>query len=218
MIKRGLVFLICTMLIVSFSITRAEARNYNEVGDVRYFVGMMYHDAWIHSDGKTWQNNKDPFGGSLVAVHQNYVFNNIEGRKIKNVSVSAYKGTPEEHIIKSRGEVWEKYKDRSSTNVSPAVSNLQGIGGREVSFTVTVNANLNADEPLEITDEATQAIHENVEGYRTFLPILIKVELEAESNAPKTSLMSTFNNYTINRQAPKNLHTFWMYYNSDSTD
>uniref|UniRef100_UPI00054DD62D hypothetical protein n=1 Tax=Alkaliphilus transvaalensis TaxID=114628 RepID=UPI00054DD62D len=26
------------------------------------------------------------------------------------------------------------------------------------------------------------------------------------------------NNYTINRQAPKNLHTFWMYYNSDSTD
>ena|GEM_PF-5878899 len=57
---------------------------------------------------------------------------------------------------------------------------------------------------------AIKSFHPNVEGYLYFVPTIIEYKVRKSFTGDINYLFSTFNDYTINREADIKSHTFWM--------
>lgn len=155
----------------------------------RYFVGMMYYDMW---KGSTWVHDKAPYRGDDGLAEQDYRFT-FPNRTIKSIEVSLYKYNSQNAIYfeASRTEkppegstLWPNYSRAISDETPDKALNYtkNGIGTDTAIIPVDVNIKLNAPKAENITYSCTNQCGPDTEGYRIYIPVLFKIELNANLN------------------------------------
>ncbi|TCT13981.1 hypothetical protein EDC18_10750 [Natranaerovirga pectinivora] len=191
------IVLIFILALLVFNSNYTDVNSAYSEGEFRYIIDIAYYDTWIRADGVTWIDNISPFRSQRVTFSTSHS-RTFTNRKIKDVKVQRYYGSPMEYFTGSRSDDWGFYNNRSSGNISVSASNIRGIGTDTVSFNTTINAILNAVAPLNISDTATHPLDPNARGFRTFIPLLIIVELEPIGSATVNGNLTTPENvYTI---------------------